>query len=471
MRALGCWFILFAVASAATPIQLHPDNPHYFLFRGKATVLITSGEHYGAVLNLDFDYLPYLDELAPHKFNLTRVFSGSYREVPGSFNIVGNTLAPKPGRFICPWAEAAESTAERLKFDLEKWNPAYFERLTDLVREAGKRGIGVELVLFCTMYDDSLWNASPMNVRNNVNGIGNVGRYEVYSGTEERLTATQLVLTRKLVTELAEFDNVYFEICNEPYERGGLTKEWNDGIVDAIVQAEADLSKKHLIAQGMPHGEVKDLNPSVSVLNFHAGRPEFVDQDYHLAKAIADDETGGSAQSDRKYRTEGWQFMLAGGAVYDHLDFSFTLDREDGTAVPLPEGTPGGGGPELRKHLAVLKAFLEQFDFIEMRPANEIVKGQRIQPNNDAKVEAKIDQRIRVLAKPAHQYAIYVPYGTRAELELELPAGTYAAEWVSTRDGSTQRSEQFEHQGATRTLTSPDYAEDIALRLVRKERR
>lgn len=27
------------------PISLHPDNPHYFLFRGKPTVLITSGEH------------------------------------------------------------------------------------------------------------------------------------------------------------------------------------------------------------------------------------------------------------------------------------------------------------------------------------------------------------------------------------------------------------------------------------------
>src|SRR5688572_20808172 len=161
MTLIGCsfWREALFVACAATwcltnrealagepPITLHPKNPHYFIFRGKPTVLITSGEHYGAVLNLDFDYVPYLDELARHKFNLTRVFSGSYREVPGSFNIVGNTLAPKPGRFICPWAEAAESTSERPKFDLEKWNPAYFERLKDSVREASKRGIVVELV-------------------------------------------------------------------------------------------------------------------------------------------------------------------------------------------------------------------------------------------------------------------------------------------------------------------------------------
>ena len=56
--------ILAAVAAAADkPLSLHPDNPHYFLFRGKPTILLTSGEHYGAVLNADFDYLPYLDEL------------------------------------------------------------------------------------------------------------------------------------------------------------------------------------------------------------------------------------------------------------------------------------------------------------------------------------------------------------------------------------------------------------------------
>ena len=44
--------ILCTSISAAEPLSLHPDNPHYFLFRGKPTILVTSGEHYGAVLNL-----------------------------------------------------------------------------------------------------------------------------------------------------------------------------------------------------------------------------------------------------------------------------------------------------------------------------------------------------------------------------------------------------------------------------------
>jgi hypothetical protein len=117
----------FLAQAAAPPIHLHPANPHYFLWRGQPTVLITSGEHYGAVLNLDFDFARYLEELKAHRFNLTRTFSGAYREVPGSFNITGNTLAPASGRFVCPWARSGSPGASDggNKFDLTRWDPTY----------------------------------------------------------------------------------------------------------------------------------------------------------------------------------------------------------------------------------------------------------------------------------------------------------------------------------------------------------
>src|SRR5687768_1830018 len=79
-------------AAARQPVTLHPQNPHYFLFRGKPTVLITSAEHYGAVLNLDFDYRKYLDTLAKDGLNNTRTFSGAYVEPLGAFKIARNTL-------------------------------------------------------------------------------------------------------------------------------------------------------------------------------------------------------------------------------------------------------------------------------------------------------------------------------------------------------------------------------------------
>src|SRR5690349_21833809 len=81
MKRLCLAFVLAACSLAdAAPLSLHPENPHYFLFRDKPTVLITSAEHYGAVLNLDFDYVKYLDTLAADGLNLTRTFTGAYVE-------------------------------------------------------------------------------------------------------------------------------------------------------------------------------------------------------------------------------------------------------------------------------------------------------------------------------------------------------------------------------------------------------
>src|SRR5260370_14610974 len=96
--------VLGAGTVAAQPLALHPDNPHYFLFRGKPALLVTSGEHYGAVLNLDFDYRKYLATLAADGLNLTRTFSGAYVEPVGAFKIERNTLAPGLSRLISPLA-------------------------------------------------------------------------------------------------------------------------------------------------------------------------------------------------------------------------------------------------------------------------------------------------------------------------------------------------------------------------------
>ncbi len=78
MKNLTCRIVVLSmmgacVAHAEPPLALHPNNPHYFLFRGYPPVLITSREHYGTVLNLNFDYVKYLDALAADGLNLAKV--------------------------------------------------------------------------------------------------------------------------------------------------------------------------------------------------------------------------------------------------------------------------------------------------------------------------------------------------------------------------------------------------------------
>src|SRR5215213_2653931 len=327
---------LAATAAAAAPIAPHPENPRYFLFEGKPTFLITSGEHYGAVLNLDFDAVPYLDELHARGFNQTRTFSGTYREVPGSFKIQANTLAPLPGRYIAPWARSKTPGAADggNKFDLNAWDDQYFARLKSFCTEAGKRGIVVEYVLFCPFYDDSLWAVNPMNVKNNVNDVGTMPPAEVYTLKHPKMVAVHEAFVRKVVGELKDFENVYYEICNEPYF-GGVTVDWQARIARTIADAESGFAAKHMIAQNIANGSARITNriPEVSLFNFHyASPPRVIAENADLGRPIGDDETGFQGGGDRPYRVEAWAFLVAGGSVYSNLDYSFTTDHEDGSA-------------------------------------------------------------------------------------------------------------------------------------------
>ena len=176
--------LFFAISiSAQKPIALHPKNPHYFIYRNKPTVLISSGEHYGAVMNTGFDYITYLNTLASDGLNVTRTFSGSYHEPGHAFNISHNTMAPAPENLFAHGQEVSKPGFKGggNKFDLDKWDENYFNRLKTFVAAAQQRGIIVEFTFFCPFYDESQWLLSPMNHINNINGVGNIARTDVYT--------------------------------------------------------------------------------------------------------------------------------------------------------------------------------------------------------------------------------------------------------------------------------------------------
>ena len=173
LTALLVWV---AGLCAAAPLQLHPDNPHYFLLRGKPTVLIASSEHYGAVLNRDFDYAQISRNAAGRRDEPDADIPRDVLRAGGASSTSPTTRWPRrPGASSAPGREHEPGlSGGGNKFDLTKWDDAYFARLKDFVAQAGKRGVVVELVLFCPLYKDEQWDISPMNARNNVNGVGTV---------------------------------------------------------------------------------------------------------------------------------------------------------------------------------------------------------------------------------------------------------------------------------------------------------
>lgn len=449
-------------------LSLSPDNPHYLMFCGKPTLLITSGEHYGAVMNLDFDYIKYLDELQACGLNQTRLFSGIYVESDKSFNIAKNTLAPAFMRFICPWARSDASGYANggNKFDLSKWDAEYFVRLKDFISNANERGVIVEVVLFCPYYSEDQWNLSPINVKNNINNIGDMPRTDALTLKNADMVAIHGAMVRKIIAELKEFGNLYYEICNEPYF-GGVTIEWQNHIASVISDAEKGFPQKHLIAQNIANksAKIENPNPLVSIFNFHyAVPPDAVGINYGLNRVISDDETGFRGTANLPYRTEAWKFIIAGGGIYSNLDYSFTVDNEGGTFKPPPT-QPGGGGRSLRDQLRILKDFIHSFEFTRMSPNNSVIK--RIEPSY---------VKGRVLAEIGNAYAVYLRFAeskdtlyseTNASIKMELPKGTYKFEWINTTTGRTENLQNINHNGGEIELASPIFIEDIALRILK----
>src|SRR5688572_25214482 len=252
----------------------HPSNSRSFLYKGKPIILVTATEHYGAVLNGNFNYVPYLQELARNELNLSRAFT-FYRELEDSIPPLGftNTLAPEIGREVLPWKRTGPGKAKDgdLTFDLDQWNNDYFARFKDFLNAAAEREIIVEVVLFCNPYRDSIWSWFPLHPANNTNGVGGgiseVGQFmELHDPT---VTERQIGFVRKMVEELNPFDNIYFEINNETAARGSSLETaarqdaWHLAMCKVIRETEQKLPKKHLIAinahQRLPASDSREL--------------------------------------------------------------------------------------------------------------------------------------------------------------------------------------------------------------------
>ena len=387
--------------------------------------------------------------------------TGSYFEPVGAFHIAKNTLAPDPLRFICPWARSDKkaNAGYGFKFDLNQWNPNYFTRLKDFIAEAQKRGIIVELTLFCPFYEDSQWVLSPFNSLNNINGLGNIIRTDVYTLDKNKgLLDIQEKMVRKIVEELQNFPNLIYEICNEPYF-GGVTIDWQNHIAQVISDAEKSLPYKHLISQNIANGskEITAPNPLASVFNFHyAAPPKAVAVNYGLNKVIGDNETGFNGQKDSTYRKEAWEFILSGGGLFNNLDYSFTCGTEKGT-FQYPVSVPGGGSQTYRKQLGCLKKFIQTFNFVAMKPDTAVYSGGSSSKN-----------KVIVLAETGKQYAIYLMGGKQVNLELAIPQGSFTLKWINPLTGKTEKKGRLKHSGGKVSLESPVYSEDIALQIKSK---
>jgi hypothetical protein len=473
-------FVLGA-AALAQPAALHPANPHYFQYRGKPTVLVSNSEHYGAVLNAKFQYARYLDALAADGLNYTRIFAGTYVEEPGAFGIARNNLAPAPAEFIAPWPRSGPGLAPDglPKYDLARIDESYLARLNDFLREAARRGIVVEVTLFSSHYGEPQWKRSPLHPLNNINGTTLADFRRLHTLDNGGALPHQETFVRRLARELNSHDNLIWEIQNEPWaDRHTMgprlhqyaiapalqrwphrveipaqdSLEWQARVAQWIAEEERKLGRRHLVALNYANFQlaVPAVPPNIDILNFHYAYPGAVRLNYGWNMPIAYDESGFLGPDDAEYLREAWRFMLAGGAVFNGLDYSFTVGFEDGTDTAA--NGPGGGSPAFRRQLGFLRRFLMELPLAGMKPDTTTL---RHAPGLE----------VQMLSAPGRVWAAYVEGPERTRLEMDLARGRYEAEWFHPATGESAGREVLQHAGGVRSIHLRPNSGALAFRL------
>ena len=492
-----------------TTVRIHPNNPRIFEFRGEARVLVTATEHYGAVMNRPFRFELYLADAAEKGITLTRLFT-LFRELQGPSNPY-STCKPESTDYIAPFQRTGPGKAldGQAQYDLDQWNPEFFERLHRFLSLASSCGIIVEVVLLSNTYADPIWMLNPLHWRNNVNDLEEIQWPEYMSLRHPRLFARQAAHVRKIVQETNRYDNIIYEICNEPggeVDRSGSptldeVNEWQAALAQIVRETESSLPNRHLIAgqEAFAYSladESQRAGPDVhqfadksfdtldflDVVNMHPlSNMVYRGRHYDLGQFMAgrlrlgslrqycldlrqetkplnlDEDNAASQYKDPAgwtiHRKRAWTALMC-GAHYDVIDFSIINYCETGTPASQKH---------IRAWMSHLSAYVHALDLARARPAPQVVLEQ---PEHCLP---------SVLAIPGEDYSIYLADGREwgepgagerisGEVVCDLAEGDYRAAWYAPVTGLY--STWLPLRGGPRTrFLSPDFTHDILLRI------
>ena len=94
-----------------------------------------------------------------------------FRELQASVNPY-STCKPESTDFVSPFLRTGNELAldHQPKFDLDRRNPEFFERLDAFIALASEYRIIVEVTTLSNAYAENIWARNPLNPDNNLDG-------------------------------------------------------------------------------------------------------------------------------------------------------------------------------------------------------------------------------------------------------------------------------------------------------------
>jgi len=411
--------LLMTHQAAAGPLRLHPDNPRYFTDGSGRAILLVGAHTWNNLQDMGetdpppaFDWDAYLDFLGNHNHNFVRMWRWELT--------IWNT-GPNYGNrhHFCephPWPRTGPGLAldGKPKFDLSRFDDAYFGRLRSRLESAGERGIYVSIMLFegwGMQFVENGWAAHPFNPANNVNGIGSDPNgdgkgLEVHELVDPQMTAVQEAYVRHVIDTVNDLDNVLYEISNENHPP---STEWQYHMIRFIHDYERTKPRQHPVGMTFQYQGGSNQALFDSPADWISPNPE---GGYNDAPPPADGSKVIINDTDHLWGIGGNQAW-----VYKTLCRGMNpifMDPYDGRILETDDKWEA-----IRRALGYARTLAERIDLAHMTPRGDLASTGFC------------------LAKPGEEYVIYLPAKADVTVDLTEAQGKLNVEWTNASTGET----------------------------------
>ena len=406
-------YVLFLLAAAALqaepargPLRPHPDNPRYFTDSSGRAVYLTGAHTWNSIVDMGpadppprFDFGKFLGWLEGYGHNFIRLWAWDLTNwEPRRYRETRHTVFPLPYARTGP----GKAIDGKPKFNLTRYDREYFRRVERRVREAGRRGFYVSIMLFegwGLQFSPGAWEAHPYHPENNVNGIDgkNLG---VYTLADPKVTALQEAYVGRVIDTVNRYDNVLYEISNENHP--GST-DWQYHMIRFIHNYEKGKPKQHPV--GMTFQYKGGTNQAL-----FDGPADWISPNreggYRDDPPAADGSKVILSDTDHLWGIGGnadwvWKTFLRG------MNPLF-MDPYD--AVVLGKAFDPQFEP-VRRNLGYTLEYARRVNLAAMKPAGELATSRYC------------------LANPGKEYLVFVPGGGPVTVDLTAASGQLRAEW------------------------------------------
>jgi hypothetical protein len=457
------------------PLKVHLSNPRYLTDRSGKAILL-SGFEFWDVLLLNGqparEAITWSDFLAvsqKHGTNFIRLW-------------LWNELVRFRHKPDAPWYTSKEiwlrtgpgiALDGKPKFDLTKFNQAYFDELRDRIIQAGEKGFYVSIMLFegwSLRYMEApwRWDGHPFNINNNIQGIngdpnGDSLGTEIHTLQIPEVTYYQEQYIKKVIDTVNDLDNVMYEISNEDHL--GST-DWQYHMINYIKSYEKHQKFiQHLVwmsvqnEKSMPdfkYNEVLLNSPADCISPNPAGgykddppaadvQKVIISDSDHLCGCILD-------------RSWVWKSFTRGLNIVNYMELPELVDTD-----PVHVSARNAMGHVLR--------YAGKINLASMNPGTDL------------------SSTTYYLANPGKEYLVYQPKSGKSSITklinrfftklriyrksesnksftVNLISGTYNYEWFNPGSGTIVSTGSFATDGGNQSFTPP-FSGDAVLYIYR----